>query len=281
MKNTDGDQRGEESREPSGSDLQQLQNLQTVEPASSELIRAGVDSAIPGVFDHVRNAHGNAISFDQIRDLNRRLAPSEFAFEKIWTHCQIVARIALGFAQQMRHDHSGEEKGTAIPLPRPWNGALPDLQLVTVGALVHDIGVYRVFETTGPGAGREFDRKRYIFHGLEGYLILLENRYGLRIASFARNHTGVGITRNEVIAQNLPLPPADYMPRTVEQEIVMYSDKFHTKSDPPDFVSLLAARRSAARFGHTNAARFDAVVKQYGNPDLQPLADEYTMRIRS
>lgn len=35
------------------------------------------------------------------------------------------------------------------------------------------------------------------------------------IAQFARNHTGVGLTQQMVIAQNLPLPPVDYMPASI------------------------------------------------------------------
>lgn len=251
-----------------------------VEPVSLEELESACGARVPGTFDRVRTMDDEPVTFAQLRELHRAAAPSEFAFEKIWTHCQIVARIAVGFALDQRRLLSHAEKAGAAPIPRPWNGTLPDPQLAAVGGLVHDIGVYRVFETEGPGAGREFNRRRYIFHGLEGFLILLENRMGMRIASFARNHTGVGITRSEVIAQNLPLPPDDYMPRTVEQEIVMFADKFHTKSNPPDFVSLSAARKSAARFGKTNASRFDSAAQRYGTPDLEPLAQEYGMRIR-
>lgn len=252
-----------------------------VEPVDLKELESAFNPTTPGVFDRVRMADDEPVTFEQLRDLHRALAPSDFAFHKIWTHCQIVARIAAGFACDQRRFLTSAEKDGAAPIPRPWNGTIPDPQLAAVGGLVHDIGVYRIFETEGPGAGREFDRRRYIFHGLEGFLILLENRMGLKIASFARNHTGVGITRSEVIAQNLPLPPADYMPRTVEQEIVMYADKFHTKSNPPDFVSLPAARKAAARFGKTNARRFDSVASRYGAPDLDHLAHEYKMRIRS
>ena len=57
------------------------------------------------------------------------------------------------------------------------------------------------------------------------------------IAQFARNHTGVGLTGESVIAQGLPLPPDDYVPLNLEQEAVMVADKYHSKSVPPKFVS--------------------------------------------
>ena len=226
----------------------------------------------------MRDSRGVPVSFAQLGELHHEEAPSEFAYEKIWTHCQIVARIAVSLAANYRE--RVRKLAQAGPLPQPWNGALPDLEMCAVGGLVHDIGVQHVFLRHGEDAGRLFDRHRYIFHGLEGYLILLENRYGLAIAQFARNHTGVGITRSEVVAQGLPLPPDDYMPKTIEQEIVMYADKFHTKSDPMQFVSLKAARASAARFGLSNATRFDNLVARYGVPDLESLSREYGMSIR-
>lgn len=247
-----------------------LTGVASVTPASEKEIRI--------VFDHVRDPQGEPFSFERLEKMHRALAPSDFAFHKLWTHCQIVARIAVGFGKYVHRRHEEEAKNASgsVPVPCAWNGALPDLQLTAVGALVHDIGVYRIFLPDG----RTFDRHRYIFHGLEGYLTLLEERCGERIAEFARNHTGVGITRSEVIAQRLPLPPADYMPRSIEQELVMYADKFHTKSDPPDFVSLPVAYESAARFGESNAKRFRILAHRYGAPTLEGLAKEYGMAIR-
>lgn len=251
---------------------------ETIEIISADNLKKGVDSSQEGVFERVRDSRGVPVSFAQLGELHHEEAPSEFAYEKIWTHCQIVARIAVSLAANYRE--RARKLTQAGPLPQPWNGALPDLEMCAVGGLIHDIGVQHVFLRHGEDAGRLFDRHRYIFHGLEGYLILLENRYGLAIAQFARNHTGVGITRSEVVAQGLPLPPDDYMPKTIEQEIVMYADKFHTKSDPMQFVSLKAARASAARFGLSNATRFDNLVARYGVPDLESLSREYGMSIR-
>lgn len=214
----------------------------------------------------------NEENFRKIAWLHHQLAPSQAAYDLVWTHCQIVARIARLFAVQYR---ASMDRGRAASDTNPWGNAFPDAGLAYLGGLLHDIGVYRVFAEDGIS----FERGRYIFHGLEGYRILIDEGYGETLAQFARNHTGVGITRAEVEQQGLPLPPADYTPRTIEQEIVMYADKFHTKSRPPQFVSVEAARRSAARFGEGNAERFDALVGRYGVPNLRPLADEYKATI--
>lgn len=214
-------------------------------------------------------------SFERIAWLHHQLAPSQSAYDLVWTHCQIVARIARTFAEQYRANMTRRAAQTDSP-KNPWGDAFPDADLAYLGGLLHDIGVYRVFSEDG----MSFERSRYIFHGVEGYRILIDEGFGEKLAQFARNHTGVGITRADIVRQHLPLPADDYVPRTIEQEIVMYADKFHTKSQPPMFVSLPAARASAARFGEENAARFEALVSRYGVPQLRSLADEYQMGLR-
>lgn len=115
---------------------------------------------------------------------------------------------------------------------------LIDEHLATIGGLLHDIGTYRVLKHDGSdGEPLQFDGKRYILHGLLGYEYLLEQGVDESIAQFARNHTGVGLTQQMVIAQNLPLPPVDYMPVNLEQEIVMVADKYNSKSIPPKFLT--------------------------------------------
>lgn len=214
-------------------------------------------------------------NFERIAWLHHQLAPSQSAYDVVWTHCQIVARLARTFAEQYRANLTRRVAQPDSP-KNPWGDAFPDADLAYLGGLLHDIGVYRVFSEDG----MTFERSRYIFHGIEGYQILIEEGFGEKLAQFARNHTGVGITRDDIERQHLPLPPGDYVPRTIEQEIVMYADKFHTKSHPPTFVSLPAARASAARFGQSNADRFETLVSRYGVPQLRSLADEYQMGIR-
>jgi uncharacterized protein len=221
--------------------------------------------------------------FRRIAFLHHQLAPSQAAYDLVWTHCQIVGTLARDFAQGYRaamgrktaaNSELSTDSGDTRPV-NPWGSAFPDADLAYLGGLIHDIGVYRVFAEDGIS----FEPGRYIFHGLEGYRILTDEGYGEALAQFARNHTGVGITREDVVRQGLPIPADDYTPRTIEQEIVMYADKFHTKSRPPKFVSEPAARRSASRFGEENAARFDALVARYGIPNLRPLADRYNATI--
>ena len=178
--------------------------------------------------------------------------------------------------------------GVAVAAPTDGvsGGTVPprliDERLVVIGGLLHDIGTYRVLKKKYNGSNGEpleFSKKRYILHGLHGYEYLLEEGVDESIAQFARNHTGVGLTRESVIAQGLPLPPDDYVPLNLEQEAVMVADKYHSKSVPPKFVSADAYTARAARFGEDNKRRWLDLVREYGMPDVPALAEHWHMRM--
>ncbi len=131
------------------------------------------------------------------------------------------------------------------------------------GALLHDIGVYQLYDHAGV-----LDHPNYIRHGVLGHELLAEEGLPERLCRFASHHTGVGISRDEVIRQGLPIPPGDYMAETREETIVMYADKFHTKTEPPSFVAAAEFAESVRRFGPDKVAAFEALRVQFGDPDL-------------
>lgn len=105
-------------------------------------------------------------------------------------HCLAVERISLRLARRIRE-----------------NGHKLDLRLVSLGALLHDIGRAR---THG------------IRHGVEGTKIL--RGLGLsKFARFAERHLGAGIPAGE--ARELGLPARDFIPRTLEEKVIAYADK--------------------------------------------------------
>ena len=230
-------------------------------------------------------------TLEQIDELHRAIAPSDAAYNLIHTHCVIVATIAVQLARRqnalfMRRCTLPEGEGAAaVPASGGVEGGqvpprLLDEHLVLIGGLLHDIGTYRVLKHGGEdGEPLKFDGDRYIQHGLLGYDYLLENGVDESIAQFARNHTGVGLTRDAVVAQGLPLPPDDYVPVNLEQETVMVADKYHSKSTPPKFLTVDAYMRKAARFGEANRRLWMAMVERYGRPDIPALAERYHMRL--
>lgn len=175
---------------------------------------------------------------DEIVDLHRRYAPTEEAFDLVLTHCRIVRDVA---GQLLGHHDL-------------------DVDLVRAGALVHDVGVHLLGDAP------------YLRHGVLGEELLRGLGWPERLSRFCAHHTGVGLTRADVIDQGLPLPVADYLAETPEERLVMYADKFHSKTTPPVFVSAATYRESVRRFGPDHADRFDALRATFGDPDLGALS---------
>ncbi len=247
-------------------------------------------------------------TLEQVDELHRKIAPSEAAYNLIYLHCQIVARIARSLARRQNalftrrctlpkdaaelagrassmSNGDGEKLLHAVPdMEGVTGGKVPprliDERLVVIGGLLHDIGTYRLLKHDGSdGKPLQFDGPQYIKHGLLGYEYLLEQGVAEEVAQFARNHTGVGLTCEDVIRQGLPLPPADYTPVNLEQETVMVADKYNSKSIPPKFLTAEAYAERAARFGEANKQRWLDLLDQYGVVDVAPLAAEYHLAV--
>ncbi|MEV4763082.1 HD domain-containing protein [Micromonospora chokoriensis] len=192
---------------------------------------------------------------EQIRMLHERYAPTREAFDLVYTHCQIICAVA----EQLLAVH-----------PAPLDAAL-----VRAGSLLHDIGVYRLYDATG-----RLDHQTYVRHGILGHDLLRDLGLPESVSRFCSHHTGVGLTREDVLRQRLPLPVDDYTADTVEEQLVMYADKFHTKTAPPSFLTATTYAVSVRRFGGDKVARFEALVRQFGEPDLASLSLRYQHPVR-
>lgn len=106
-------------------------------------------------------------------------------------HCKTVAELAVEIAK------SCEEKGMKI-----------DLQLVEIGALLHDIGRSRTHS---------------IHHAVAGAKIAKSLGLSKPIISIITRHVGGGITAKT--AKQLEWPKDVYIPQTLEEKIVSYADK--------------------------------------------------------
>jgi uncharacterized protein len=187
----------------------------------------------------------------QIRALHEKHAPAWAAFERVYTHCEIVCRIA----EQLLARTGGDL----------------DADLVRAGSLLHDIGVYRLYD---PATGAP-DHTPYIRHGLLGHELLAEEGFAAALCRFCSCHTGMGLSRGDVRDQGLPLPVADYLAESGEERLVMYADKFHSKTEPPTFVTASSYAAAVRRFGEEKVATFASLRERFGEPDLTRLLDGY------
>jgi len=196
------------------------------------------------------------MTHDTIVALHKKYSTSDEIYNLVFTHCCIVRDIAIQLINT--------------------NSLNVDLKLVEVGALLHDIGVYPLFDASG----KLREGVQYITHGIEGERILKKENLPEYIWRFAAHHTGVGLSKQDVIDQKLPLPITDYLAVTDEELLIMYADKFHSKTTPPYFNSYEWYRKDVAKFGEDKVAKFDAMATMFGKPNLQPLSRTYSLAIR-
>ena len=110
---------------------------------------------------------------------------------KVIEHCQAVAALALELAKQI------EAKNHKI-----------NLQLVEIGALLHDIGR---------------SKTHTVDHAIVGAKLAEKVNLPQPVVSIIKRHVGAGITAEE--AQWLGWPEDNYIPQTIEEKIVSYADK--------------------------------------------------------
>ncbi|MFF7853224.1 HD domain-containing protein [Streptomyces sp. NPDC007904] len=180
---------------------------------------------------------------EEIRALHEKYAPTAEAFALVHTHCEVVWSIAEQLLSAPRLGHL-------------------DADLVRAGCLLHDIGVYRLYGDDG-----SLDHANYIRHGLLGHEILEQEGFPETLRRFCSHHTGVGVTKDDVLRQGLPLPPADYLAVTDEERLVMYADKFHSKSRPSAFLSPDEYAAHVRRFGEDKVTAFEALRAEFGDPE--------------
>lgn len=154
----------------------------------------------------------------------------------------------------MKHSRDVADKALAICDRHPELGL--DRDFIEAAAMLHDIGIR---ECDAPGIFC-FGHRPYIQHGLAGAMMLKED-CGEAIARVCQRHTGAGITRQDVLAQGLPLPLPDdqsepYMPETLEEQVVCYADKFYSKSRPDHVRSVRETAQSLEKFGREGVEKF-------------------------
>lgn len=79
---------------------------------------------------------------------------------------------------------------------------------------------------------------------------------------------GMGISAQDIEAQNLPLPKRDMTPVSIEEKIICFADKFFSKSKGKDFLmaekSVEQVRESQMRFNPDKVKVFDEWLELFG-----------------
>ncbi|MFB3890082.1 MAG: HDIG domain-containing metalloprotein [Candidatus Bathyarchaeia archaeon] len=112
-------------------------------------------------------------------------------------HCEAVAQLATETAQ------TASRKGLQV-----------NVELVEIGALLHDIGRSRTHS---------------VHHVVEGAQIAEAAGLPENVVSIIKRHVGGGITDAE--AERLGWPRDNYAPVTLEEKIVSYADKLIETSE--------------------------------------------------
>lgn len=142
----------------------------------------------------------------------------------------------------LRHSNDVCARALSIVDRHPELGA--DRRLVEQGAMLHDIGIFR---TDAPGIHCH-GTEPYLMHGYIGAQLMRSE--GLDdIARICERHTGTGLTASHIAQLKLPLPPGDYVPERIEEQIVCYADKFFSKSHPDRRRTIERTAQSLEKFG--------------------------------
>lgn len=139
-----------------------------------------------------------------------------------------------------------------------------DIEQVRAAAMLHDIGI---FLTDAPGIECH-GSEQYIRHGILGAELLRREGAPEWAARVAERHTGAGLDSREIIEQQLPLAPRDYLPETQLERLICYADKFYSKSGAMRQKPFDKVRASISRFGPRTLARFDALTAEFGIPTI-------------
>ena len=157
------------------------------------------------------------------------------------------------------HSQSVAQKALQIVFSHPALNL--DQNFVLEAAMLHDIGI---FKTNAPGISC-YGTEPYICHGILGAAILRAEGYE-RHARVCERHTGAGLSLDDIVGQELPLPHQSFLPETLEEQLICYADKFFSKTRLDREKTVEQAERGLAKFGEAGVIRFRRWVEMFTSP---------------
>lgn len=164
----------------------------------------------------------------------------------------------------LAHSRQVADRALAILRLHPeWvEQGLVDPAFVEEAAMLHDIGVVLCDAPKIHCKGTH----AYIEHGYLGAEILRQE--GLpKHAAVAERHTGTGITMEQIMREQLPIPLQDYTPRTLEERLICYADKFYSKTRLGEDKPMAKIRQHLWKYGSDTVFRFDEM-QQFFEPTV-------------
>ena len=121
--------------------------------------------------------------------------------------------------------HAKKVTELALTLSKKHPELALDNRFIEEAAMLHDIGI---FLTDAPGIHCN-GKASYLCHGFLGAELLRDEGYP-RHARVCERHTGTGLTREQIIGNGWELPHCDFLPETLEEQLICFADKFYSKT---------------------------------------------------
>ena len=148
--------------------------------------------------------------------------------------------------------HSRSVADKALELARKHPELNLDINFLEEAAMLHDIGI---FKTDAAGIFC-FGTYPYICHGYLGADLVRAEGFP-RHALVCERHTGAGLTLEQILERDLPVPHREMLPVSLEEQLVCFSDKFFSKTHLDREKSVEKARKSIEKHGNEGLKRFD------------------------
>ena len=147
------------------------------------------------------------------------------------------------------HSRNVADKALAIAKNHPEMNL--DIKFIEEAAMLHDIGVINCYAPDIDCRGTY----EYICHGHLGAEMLRKEGYP-KHALVCERHTGTGISLKMIEEQNLPIPHKDFIPISIEEQLICFADKFFSKTKLDKEKNITKVQESLSKYGEDTLLRF-------------------------
>lgn len=155
--------------------------------------------------------------------------------------------------------HSEQVREKALDIASKHPELNLDVQFLSEASLLHDIGIFKCYAPLIHCRGTH----AYIEHGFLGAEIL-RNEGLPKHALVCERHTGTGLTIQSIESLNLALPKRNFIPVSLDEQVICYADKFFSKSDLTTMHSYEKITKELAKYGDEQVLKFAEWHEKFG-----------------